>query len=239
MPGNTTLRSAALLLMCALGCRAFTLKPMSITLEPQGFGAAKVLYLENESSNRVAFQVSMVTRDMNAEGGETLEPVTNLFSLFPPQGMIAPGEKQSVRLAWRGPSEPTNELCYRVIAEELPVSFTPEAGKAQIKILLRYQGTVYIRPKNAKPDLKVQSFAKTTTNLWRLTVLNAGTAHKNLNNPTLTLIDSAGQKTQIPASQLPAMEGENILPAHTRNFLIDLPVDLKEQAYQVELTVDE
>ncbi len=239
MPGNTTLRSAALLLMFALGCRAFTLKPMSVKLEPHGFGAATVLYLENESSNRVAFQVSMVSRDMNAEGNETLDPITNLFAVFPPQGVIAAGQKQSVRLAWRGPAELTNELCYRIVAEELPVNFTPEPGKAQIKILLRYQGTVYVTPKNAKPDLKVQSFTRTTTNLWQLTVFNAGTAHKNLINPTLTLTDSTGQKTQIPASQLPNLDGENVLPAHTRNFLVDLPVNLKEQTYQAELTVDE
>jgi P pilus assembly chaperone PapD len=119
---------------------------------------------------------------MDEEGKENLEPVTNLFTLFPPQGIIDPGQSQNVRLVWRGTASPTNELCYRIIAEELPVNFSLEKGKAQIKILIRYQGTVYIRPRGAKPDLKVQSLSQTPTNVWLLTIANAGSAHENLMN---------------------------------------------------------
>lgn len=238
MPGKT-LKLIALFLMLAIKGQAFTLKPMSVTMDPKGYGASKTFRIENESSNRVAFQISMVSREMDAEGKETLEPATNLFTLFPPQGVIAPGQSQSVRLVWRGSSQLTNEQCFRIVAEELPVNFVPEQGRAQIKILLRYQGTVYVRPIRAKADLKVQSLTMTSTSTWQLTVANLGNAHHNLNNPSLTLTDPAGQKTEVSTNFLAAFNGENILPHHTRNFLIALPPELKEQAYQIRLNEDE
>lgn len=231
-----TLNATLLFLMLAPGAWAFTLKPMSATLDPKGYGASTTFRLENESSNQVAFQVTIVTREMSSDGEETLQPVTNLFTLFPPQGVIGPGQSQSVRLVWRGPSRLAEEQCFRIVAEELPVNFTPaESGRAQIKILLRYRGTIYIRPGKARADLKVASLTRASANLWRLAIANTGNAHCNLSNPSLTLIDSAGQKTEISTNFLAVINGENILPHHTRNFLIALPPHVKEQTYQVRL----
>ena len=231
-----TLNATLLFLMLACGVWAFTLKPMSATLDPKGYGASKTFRLENESSNQVAFQVTIVSREMNLDGEETLKPATNLFTLFPPQGVIGPGQSQSVRLVWRGPSRPAEEQCFRIVAEELPVNFNPaEPGRAQIRILLRYRGTIYIRPKKARAELKVESLTRTSTNLWRLAIANIGNAHCNLSNPSLTLADAAGHKTEISTNFLTAINGENILPHHTRNFLISLPPEVKEQVYQARL----
>jgi fimbrial chaperone protein len=235
----TKLRLIIPLFAVALSGLAFTLKPMSVTFDPKGSGASRMLRVENESSNRVAFQISVVSRDMDLEGQEKQEPATNLFTVFPPQGVIAPGQDQSIRMVWRGTPTPTDELCYRVVAEELPVNFVPEKGKAQIKILLRYQGTVYVRPKSAKPDLRVLELAKTETNLWSLVITNAGTAHQNLINPTLVITNGPGQKTEIAAGQLSLLEGENVLPHRSRRFLIALPAEFTESRYPALIKVDE
>jgi fimbrial chaperone protein len=235
-----TLTLTTLFLMLASSGQAFTLKPMSVTMDTRGYGASKTFRLENESSNQVAFQVTIVSREMDADGKETLLPVTNLFTLFPPQGVIAPGQDQSVRLVWRGPAKLADEQCFRIVAEELPVAFAPpEQGRAQIRILLRYQGTVYVCPRTAKADLQVTSLTKTSTNLWRLTITNLGNAHHNLRSPSLTLIDPGGQKTEVSTNFLSSISGENILPHHTRNFLIALPPQCKEQVYQVRLKENE
>lgn len=242
MPGKT-LETIALLSVLALAGLAFTLRPMSATLDSKGYGAAKTFQLENESSNQVAFQVTMVSREMDVNGKETLKPATNLFTLFPPQGVIDPGQNQSVRLVWRGPARLSEEQCFRIVAEQLPVNFTPpEQGHAQIRILLRYEGTIYIQPKKAKADLKVESLTPESirgTNLWQLVITNAGNAHYNLANPSLTLTDPSGQKTEISTNFLAPINGENILPHHTRNFLITLPSQLKAQVYQVRLNENE
>jgi fimbrial chaperone protein len=228
------------LLLLALASVAFSLKPMSVTLDPKGYGTSKTLRVENESSNRVAFEISIVSRDMDVDGQEVLGPATNLFTVFPPQGVILPGQNQSVRLVWKGPAEIPHELCYRIVAEELPVDFIPESGKAQIKILFRYQGTLYVRPRNAKADLRVTSFARSATNnLWQLTVTNAGNAHVNLLNPTLILSGPDGEAVTQATNRMDSIEGENVLPRHSRNFLVPLPAGLTEPAYRARLHVDE
>lgn len=235
-----TLKTTILFLMLALSGWAFMLRPMSATLDTRGYGASKTFSLENESSNQVAFQITMVNRQMDTDGKETLTPATNLFTVFPPQGVIPAGKSQSVRMVWHGPSRLADEQCFRIVAEELPVNFAPpEQGRAQIRILLRYEGTVYVRPRNAKSELEVKSLTKTSTNLWRLVVVNAGNAHQNLSNPSLTLTAPSGRIIEVSTNFLAPINGENILPHHTRDFLISLPPQLKEQDYQVRLNENE
>lgn len=218
---------------------AFTLTPMSTTLDPKGNAATRSFRVENESSNRVAFQISILTRDMDEDGKETNQPAADLFTVFPPQGTIAPGQSQSVRLVWTGAANLTNELACRLVAEELPVNFTPEKDQAQIKVILRYMAAVYVRPKNAKPKLQVTSFTQTVTNTFVMTVTNTGNAHQPLIDPVLTLTDARGQTQKIAADQLLAVAGQNILAQHTRRFVLKLPPEFKEPSYAAQLTADE
>lgn len=218
---------------------AFTLTPMSTTLDPKGNGSTKSFRVENESSNRVAFQITLLTRDMDEDGKETNQPAADLFTVFPPQGTIAPGQSQTVRLVWKGQGNLTNEMACRLVAEELPVNFIPEKNKAQIKVILRYMAAVYVRPKNAKPKLQVTSFTQTETNTFVMTVTNAGNAHQPLIDPVLTLTDARGQTQKIPSDQMLSIAGQNILAKHTRRFVLTLPPDFKETSYRAQLTADE
>ena len=234
----------SILLLANLPGRAFTLIPISATLAPKGYGVATSFRVENESSNRIAFQVSIVTRDMDEHGQETYLPATNLFTVFPPQGIIAPGQNQNLRLVWKGPANLTNELAFRIIAEELPVAFAQESKESQIKLLVRYMGTVYVRPAKAKPLLQTVSLVKaadnsSTTNLYELTLLNSGNAHQGLKNPTLKITAAPGQETSLTNSQLNTVEGQNVLAHHTRRFSVALPADLTAPVYPALLMVDE
>lgn len=233
--------------MLALGTlpgHAFTLIPISETLVPKGFGATGSFRVENESSNRVAFQITMITREMNEVGEETHESASNLFTIFPPQGVIAAGQRQNVRVIWKGPPDPTNELAFRIVAEELPVNFDPETKESHIKLLVRYLGTVYIRPRNAKPALTTVSLVKSpdnssATNLYELTLANTGDAHQGLINCTLTVTDAQGRNTIRTADQLDKVEGQNILAHHRRRFAVILPDNLRDPEYTAKLQVDE
>lgn len=225
--------------LCAATSPAFTLSPMSTTLDSKGNGAVRSFRVENESSNRVAFQITVLTREMDAEGRETNQPAADLFTLFPPQGTIAPGKSQTVRLVWKGPENLARERAFRLVAEELPVNFTLEKDKAQIKVLVRYMAAVYVRPKNAKPNLQVTGFARSETNTYVLTVTNAGTAHQPLREPALALTDAQGRKREVPADSLAPVAGQNVLAGHARQFVLTLPADFQETAYQARLTADE
>jgi fimbrial chaperone protein len=232
------------LLLGAVTAYAFTLTPISATLTPKGYGMATTFRVENELSNRVAFQVTMITRDMDELGNETHESATNVFTVFPPQGIVAPGQRQNIRLVWKGPSSLTNELAYRIVAEELPVAFDPEPKESHIKLMVRYMGTVYIRPSGARPKLQTVSLVKAAgnsaaTNSYELTLRNAGTAHQGLRNCALTLTDTAGRSTVLRTNQLGNVEGQNVLALRTRRFLVTLPDDFKQPDYQAKLQVDE
>jgi fimbrial chaperone protein len=219
--------------------QAFTLTPMSVTFDPSGNGSAKSFRVENETSNRVDFQITMLTREMSEDGQETTQKATNLFTVFPPQGTVAPGQSQSVRVVWKGDQNPAEELCYRIEAVELPISRAPEKSKAEIKVLLRYLGAVYVKPRNAKPKLQVTEFTRTETNTYQMVVTNAGNAHQSLKEPVLTLTDTQGRTAKVPPEQLGTVAGQNILGHHTRRFAVSLPPEFKDQSYQAQLTAQE
>jgi len=219
--------------------RAFTLTPMSATLAPKGNGTVQTFRIENESSNRVAFEVKLLTRQMDEAGNETNQPAANLFTVFPPQGVIAPGKSQSLRLVWQGPANPTNELAFRLVAEELPVNFTAEKNRAQIKVVLRYMAAVYVQPRNAKPNLQVASFTRSATNTYHLILTNSGNAHQPLIDPTLTLTDAQGRRREVLADALVPVAGQNVLAGHTRRFVLTLPAEFQDASYQAQLTTHE
>jgi fimbrial chaperone protein len=238
------MRAKCLLLMLGLGFpiaagRAFTLTPMSTTLTPKGAGAATSFRVENETSNRVAFEISVLTRDMADDGQETNRPAAEFFTVFPPQGTVPSGKSQTIRLVWKGPANPTNELAFRLVVEELPVNFTPETNRAQIKVLVRYMAAVYVRPRNAKPDLRVASFTRTETNTYVMAVTNAGNAHQPLKDPTLTLTDAQGRSQTVPTDPLAPITGQNVLAGRTRRFVLTLPPTFQEPSYQAHLTANE
>lgn len=218
---------------------AFTLTPMSATFDPKGSGAAKTFRVDNESSNRVAFQMTVLTRAMDETGRETNAPAGELFTVFPAQGTIAPGKSQNVRLVWKGATTLDRELSFRLVAEELPVSFTPEKNRAQIKVVLRYMAAIYVRPRNAKPDLQVTGLTRAEDGSYLLVVTNAGTAHQSLMRPSLALTDTRGQRREVPADALKPLESENVLARHTRRFVLRLPPDFTESSYPAQLTADE
>ncbi len=234
-------RFLAILGLCYLTATShgFTITPMSATFQPSGKGAAQVFRVENESSNRVAFQVTVLTRDLDENGKETNRPAADLFAVFPPQGGIAPGQSQSVRLVWRGPANLDREMAFRLVAEELPVNFNSEAGKVQIKVVLRYLAAIYVAPRNARPRLQAGSVTRTETNTYLLTVINEGKAHQNLMKPRLALTDAQGRRRDIPSEVLRTVETENVLAGCTRRFVLTLPAEFTESSYKAELTADE
>jgi fimbrial chaperone protein len=239
MNWKSTLPIILVSLFAAGATQAFTLIPMSTTFDPVGNGSAKSFRVENESSNQVDFQISMLTREMTEDGRETNQPAPSLFTVFPPQGTIKPGQSQTVRVVWKGDKNPTNELCFRIEAVELPINRVPEKNKAEIKVLLRYLGAVYVRPRNAKPKLQVTGFTRTPTNTYLMVVANIGNAHQPLQEPVLALTDAQGQTTKISTEQLSGIAGQNILGQHTRQFTLSLPPEYQAERYEAQLTAQE
>lgn len=228
---------------------AFELVPMVADFESAGRKVSRVFRLENDSTNSVAVQISIVSRTMDLAGNETHAPATNDFTIFPPQAVLRPKSGQSVRVSYVGKSGLTQEASYRIIAEQLPVALSPESsGGARVKLLLRYSGAIYVVPRGAKPELLIESVTRETDTAEKavlaVTVHNRGTAHTLIDQPRLHLTAGEGGNSQAPAivleaAALPGLNTANILAGAKRRFLIPQPESLPPGPVQgrLEFTV--
>jgi fimbrial chaperone protein len=208
--------------------------------EPVGRGANQAFRLENDSSNAVPVQISMLTRQMDVDGKETNAPAEEDFLVYPPQVLLKPKQVQTVRVKWLGNPKPEKELSYRILAEQLPVELDKQKQSgAQINILVRYLGSVYIVPKNAKADVVLESSAHQSDAQGKhrieLVFNNRGRAHAMLQDLRLT-IQAGGKTVELGPEVLPNVAGENILAGQKRRFTLPWPEGLGEGPVQVSFS---
>ena len=231
------LLTALFLLASVPAALAFTLVPIKMEFEPAGRGASQAFRLENDSSNTVPVQLSMLTRQMDLDGKETNTPAEDDFLVYPPQVLLKPNEVQTVRVKWLGTPKPEKELAYRILAEQLPVNLEKEKpGESRINVLVRYLGSVYIVPKGAKAEVVLESTAPQTDAAGKrrieLIFHNRGKAHSMLNDLRLK-IQAGGKTVELGPEALPNVAGENVLAGQKRRFLLPWPEGLPEGPVQV------
>jgi fimbrial chaperone protein len=216
---------------------AFTLVPITMEFEPAGRGANQSFRLENDSSNSVPVQISMLTRQMDLNGVETNAPAEDDFLVYPPQVLLKPNQVQTVRVKWLGTPKPEKELTYRILAEQLPVELDKEkANVSRINVMVRYLGSVYIVPKGAKADVLLESAVPQTDAAGKrqieLIFHNRGTAHSILRDLRLKI--QAGDITvELGPEALPNFAGENMLAGQKRRFTLPWPEGLPDGPLRV------
>jgi fimbrial chaperone protein len=231
------LLTALFLLVCTLDARAFTLVPIRMEFTPSGSGAEQAFHLENDSSNTVAIEVSMLTRQLDLDGKETNAPAEDDFLVYPPQVVLKPNQVQTVRVKWLGTRKPEKELAYRILAEQLPVKLEKDkTGHSRINVLLRYLGSVYIVPKGSKADVILESAAPQTDAAGKRQIVlifhNRGKAHGLLSDLQLKI--EAGDKTvELGSEALPNIAGQNILAGQKRRFMLSWPEGLPDGPLRV------
>lgn len=235
----TALLAALFVLLSSPAAHAFRLVPIKAELAPSGRGATKAFRVENELDEPIAVQISMLAREMEIDGTEMNRSADDDFLVYPTQILLQPGQVQIVRVKWVGDAEPEKELAYRILAEQLPVNLNKEqpAG-AQINLVVRYLGSIYIVPKGARPDVVFDStedeIAQDGERQLAITLHNRGGAHVVLRNLNLTL-RAGGKTVRLGPDELEGVAGENLLAEHKRKFLIARPADLPEGPVEVEL----
>lgn len=225
---------------------AFKLEPISRTFSPVGSGSTQSYKIFNPSNERVAINISMVHRLMDKAGQESHLPADDDFLVYPPQILLEPNAMQTVRVTWVGDSEPTQELAYRLIAEQLPINLAPpstQKGKSptgKIKVLMRYVGSVYIKPEKVKPDvvfLSVEHLQSPKGNSQlALRFHNLGTAHASLRKLQLRLMAEQGEVLELTPEQMGEMRNATILAGKQRQFLIPYPANLQFKPVKATFT---
>lgn len=211
---------------------ALRVTPFVVSFEPSGQGAQRAFRVENGTNQTIAVQVSAFARDMDEEGKDILTPADNKFAIFPDQLTLKPGEARTVRVQWNGNPAPQSELAYRLIFEQLPVTFSEgkEVG-VTFSMLLRYATAVYIAPRGVAPDLFVESVAS-KDGAVRLGIRNRGTRHFNLEGFRIVLTLSNGREITLTEAEWPDLAGENVLPGRLRFFTLPKTQDMGNLSVQ-------
>lgn len=216
---------------------AFKLLPISREFAPSGKDSTQSYQIVNDKNERLAVEVSVVQRQIDLTGTESYQPAADDFLIYPSQILLEPNEIQTVRVTWLGDPTPEKELAYRLVAEQLPVDLeSPQAANSnkpvgQIKLLLRYLGSLYIRPDNVQPDVVLDTIGLQAgsdgAQALTVTFNNQGTAHASLKNLKLHLTSpSQGIKVDLQPEQLPKINNAVILAGSKRQFVLPWPASL-------------
>ncbi|NJN49341.1 MAG: molecular chaperone [Alkalinema sp. RL_2_19] len=181
------------------------MEPISRVFTPTGANATQSYEIKNTTKELLAIEVSTAKRSMDLQGKETLTSADEDFMIYPPQILLKPGESQTVRVTWLGDPQPQHELAYRLIAEQLPIDLdqpaakpTSKQGSAKVKLTMRYEGSLYIRPSLAAADVIVEQIATQqngTEAMLAVTLHNRGTSRAILTNAQLQLTDGQQSHT--------------------------------------------
>jgi fimbrial chaperone protein len=235
---------ALALLTCAVfTAHSFTFEPITRDFAPSGRDSIQTFKITNNGPESIAVRVAMLSRLMDENGRETYAPADALFVTYPSRVVLEPNGVQAVRIQWKGPSEISSELCFRILAEQLPVDFGGEKAQGgSIKVLFRYLGAVYILPAGVSPDVAFVS-ARPAVNEEgakgiELVLENRGTAHTLLNDLEITLTAKGGQPLapkKIGPEDLSGINGENMLPGAKRRFFLAVPEELRREDLDVAI----
>jgi fimbrial chaperone protein len=192
---------------------------MSSSIEIKKNASSSLYFLENDSDQAIAVQVSLAKREMDINGVESNSKVSDELTVYPTQLIIPPNEKRSVKVSWMGSVVPTKELAFRIIAEQLPIDLEKnKSKKASIKVLLRYVAALYVKAEDYNSDIKITEI-KTNDKKVSIQVENNGKKHQVLANLNLKFIDDKNKKeVLLEAADLKGMSGENILADSKRVF---------------------
>lgn len=220
--------TALLALMLPATVGAFELTPMTQTFEPTGRNINRTFEVKNDLDEAVAVTMSIKARSLSASGMETLRD-TKDFAIFPTQIMLKGKSSQVVRVQWQGDSSLFAEQSYRIIAEEVPLKTAPAyppGSVMAIKLTLRFGGTIYVAPSQAKADVVIASAKAVKTpngELLDLVLENRGSRHAIIDQPALSLTTGKATSPVSVAAVDKALAGENILAGGSRSISLPWP----------------
>jgi fimbrial chaperone protein len=205
-------------------CFSFALSPMSQSIDPQAKIKQGQLLLDNPTENPMAIEIKAAERVQKPDGTEEM-PDTSELMVYPPQLIVPPKEKRTIRIQWTGQT-PKSEKAFRIIAEQLPLEVEEKkTKKTGIKMLLKYIAAFYVTPVDSQAKVEIESIQ--AGEKLMVNVVNTGTKHQLLQNAVLTLKNDK-QSLRLEGEALKGLIGENILAGSKRIFQIPLPKNFSQ-----------
>jgi fimbrial chaperone protein len=213
---------------------AYQLQPISRVFAPVGSKATQSFEVTNDGAGRIALAVSFATLDRDEAYAETNRDASDEFLAYPAQMILEPGARQTVRVTWLGAPDPARELAYRIIVAQVPLERlerTTSDGappRGQMRVMLTYRGTLFIRPAKAAPKIELRAAAPATDRDGSpglaITLENTGTAVGLVKTCTMRVASSAGG-AEIALS--PAeLRNTRVLGGTRRRYVVPWPAGL-------------
>ncbi len=201
--------------------QAFELTPMEKEFSPSGARANQTFFVENKSAKPVAIEIKMFRRIHGANGIEQRN-ATNDFFIFPRALELKAQEKRAIRVTWQGSKNISQELAYRLVAEQISVDVAKTPNKnIDIKYLLNFVASVYVTPDSSKPDVSVKGVLSKNGRL-HVFLQNKGKKHKILSHSRLMVRTGSGVK-ELPRQFAEVLQRQNVLASSTQYFSLPTP----------------
>ena len=215
---------------------AFKIEPISRTFTPSGSNATQSYDLISDKSQPEAVEMSVVKRKMDLDGKESYELADDDFLIYPPQVILKPNTRQTVRVTWLGDPTLQQEIAYRLVTKQVPINLKkPEIGKptqttGKVEVLLTYMGSLYVRPVDVQSKVVVDSvIVQNDKGKSKIALIleNQGSARASLRNFSLNLT-SNGKTVILKPEQLQEISSKVILAKSKRRFVFAYPAELPQ-----------
>ncbi|WAT13895.1 fimbrial biogenesis chaperone [Xanthomonas fragariae] len=151
------------------------LAPTSLTLHAEQ--SADGLWLSNSGGVPVQVQ-TRAYRWTQRDGRDQLDPTPELL-VSPPMRTLAAGERQLIRVIRATPAPTGQEVCYRIIVDELP---NADADRKGMQFVLRYSVPIFVLPPgkaDPEPTLNAHVVAGSDGNA-QIQISNTGSGHAQI-----------------------------------------------------------
>src|SRR5690554_916411 len=196
---------------------AYQFSPLEQTFQPSGAESTKTYTIVNDSNDSIAISISALVRDQDAQGNEINSPADAYFSIVPNKLVVPPQSSWVVRVQYRGPRTVTNELSFRLKAEQIPYSQGRASGdKGMFNFLYIYTTSLYVLPSRVVENVGVRAVTPSSLEdgspALSVTLANLGTVHQLLISAVLEVKDSKGNAVVLQGAEaLEGIDGMNIL----------------------------
>jgi fimbrial chaperone protein len=220
---------------------AYQLHPISRVFAPSGSKATQAFELSNSGGDRVAVTISFVTLERDESYAETNRDAEDEFLAYPSQLILEPGARQTVRVTWLGTVTPSRELTYRIVVTQVPIELLDRTARpaaparGQMRIMLSYRGTLFIRPPKATPRVVLHAAVLATaadgSRGLAVTLENAGTATGLIKTCAIRVASAAGgREIALSPIALTGLRNTRVLGSSKRRYVLPWPAELRPGA---------
>jgi len=235
---------------------AMNVSPMIAELMSTGSRSTARIQLLDTLPKSLPYEVRVYRIEFDDRGAITETPADQDFLVFPPQGVVKPGQRQMIRVQWIGGTVDSSRGYY-VSINQLPAPLVAsEASKAKpvvdVRVVYHMKVLVTISPKGAVPKVKVIEAKPAMVDPDRaggeplpgiaVTATNTGQRHAMLAAATWTIDgkDKSGKPLHvvIPAAKMNELLGAGYLPALTgkRTFLVPTGAEFSNAPISVKFS---